>query len=74
MDWRTKYADKLRTTHDAAKLIESGNSVYLGMFGSCPEGLAKALYARHPELTDVRSITTSRRSSGQRPRRPGTFG
>ena len=23
------------------------------MFGSCPEGLAKALYARHPELTDV---------------------
>ena len=53
MGWKTKYADKLRTAHDAAKLIESGEAVYLGMFGSCPEGLAKALYARHPELTDV---------------------
>jgi 4-hydroxybutyrate CoA-transferase len=53
MDWRTKHANLLRTAEDAAKLVRSGDSVYLGMFASCPEGLAKALYARHPELTDV---------------------
>jgi 4-hydroxybutyrate CoA-transferase len=54
MDWRRKHADLLRAPEDAAKLVNSGDSVYLGMFGSCPEGLAKALYARHPELTDVK--------------------
>ncbi len=53
MDWRTKHADKLKPAADAVKLIESGNAVVLGMFGSTPEGLAKALYARHPELSDV---------------------
>jgi 4-hydroxybutyrate CoA-transferase len=53
MDWRRKYAGKLRSADDAAKLVSSGTSVYLGMFASCPEGLAKALYARHPELTNV---------------------
>jgi 4-hydroxybutyrate CoA-transferase len=53
MDWRTTYADRLMTAEAAARLIESGSSVYLGMFASCPEGLAKALYARHKELTDV---------------------
>ena len=53
MDWRTKHADKLRTPQEAVQLIESGSSVYAGMFGSCPQGLAQALYDRHPELTDV---------------------
>ena len=54
MDWKNRHADKLMTAEDAAKIVRSGQSVYLGMFGSCPEGLAKALYARHPELEDVR--------------------
>lgn len=53
MDWRRQYADKLRTAEEAAGLIKSGDNVYVGMFGSTPEGLAKALYARHPELTGV---------------------
>jgi 4-hydroxybutyrate CoA-transferase len=53
MDWRTKHADKLRTAEEAVKLVTSKSSVYLGMFASCPEGLAKALYARHPQVTDV---------------------
>jgi 4-hydroxybutyrate CoA-transferase len=53
MDWRQKHADKLRTPEDAVRLVKSGDAVYLGMFASSPEGLSKALYARHPELTDV---------------------
>jgi 4-hydroxybutyrate CoA-transferase len=53
MDWRRQYADKLRTADDAVRLISSGDNVYVGMFGSTPEGLAKALYARHPELTNI---------------------
>lgn len=53
MDWRAQFADKLRTPDEAARLINSGDNVYVGMFGSTPEGLAKALYARHPELTNV---------------------
>jgi 4-hydroxybutyrate CoA-transferase len=54
MDWKTAHADKLMSADDAAKIVRSKQSVYLGMFGSCPEGLSKALYARHPELEDVR--------------------
>jgi 4-hydroxybutyrate CoA-transferase len=53
MDWRQQYAGKLRTPDEAARLINSGDNVYVGMFGSTPEGLAKALYTRHPELTNV---------------------
>jgi len=43
VDWRTKHADKLRTAAAAVKLVESGSAVFIGFFGSCPEGLAKAL-------------------------------
>ena len=53
MDWRTKHADKLRSADEAVKIVKSGDAVYFGMFASNPEGLAKALYARHPELSDV---------------------
>jgi hypothetical protein len=34
MDWRVKHADKLRSADEAAKLVSSGSSVYLGMFAS----------------------------------------
>ena len=53
MDWRRKHAEKLTTAEEAAKRVQSGNRVYLGMFASNPEGLAKALLARAPELQDV---------------------
>lgn len=53
MDWRERYADKLRTAGEAVRLINSGDNVYVGMFGSTPEGLSKALIARHAELSDV---------------------
>ncbi len=53
MDWRERYADKLRTAGEAVRLINSGENVYIGMFGSTPEGLSKALIARSGELSDV---------------------
>jgi acyl-CoA hydrolase len=52
-DWRQRYGDKLRSAEEAARLVSSGNRVYLGMFLSTPETVAKALYARHGELRDV---------------------
>ena len=53
MDWRQKHADKLLSAEDAVKIVNSGEVVGLGMFGSNPEGLAKALLARKDELRDV---------------------
>jgi 4-hydroxybutyrate CoA-transferase len=53
MDWRARHRDKVRTADEAVRLINSGDNVYLGMFASNPEGLAKALYVRHPDLSDV---------------------
>ncbi len=53
MDWRQKHGDKLLSAEDAVKIVNSGEVVSLGMFGSNPEGLAKALLARSDELRDV---------------------
>jgi 4-hydroxybutyrate CoA-transferase len=53
MDWRTQYAEKLTTTQEAVKSVQSGQTIALGMFGSNPEGLAKALLARKDELSNV---------------------
>lgn len=53
MDWRSQYADKLKTAEEATKTVNSGNAVSLGMFASNPETLAAALFARHTELRDV---------------------
>ena len=53
MDWRKRYADKLASAEDAAKVVNSGDTVTLGMFASSPETLATALFARHTELRDV---------------------
>ena len=53
MDWKTRYAEKLRSPDEAARLVKSGDRVWVGMFGSTPETMCKALYARHPELRDV---------------------
>ena len=45
MDWRKTHADKLVLAEEAVKIVNSGETVALGMFGSNPEGLAKALLA-----------------------------
>lgn len=53
MDWRKRYADKLVTPEQAAKTVNSGDTVYVGMFNSTPEAVASALLARKDELRDV---------------------
>ena len=53
MNWREKYADKMRSVEDAVGLVKSGDRVYVGMFTSSPETLTKALFARKDELTNV---------------------
>ena len=53
MDWRTRYADKLVTVEEAVQVVNSGDTVYVGMFNSTPETVASALLARKDELRDV---------------------
>ncbi|MCS7081116.1 MAG: 4-hydroxybutyrate CoA-transferase [Chloracidobacterium sp.] len=53
MDWKARYAEKLRSPEEAARMVQSGDRVWVGMFNSTPETMAKALYARHTELRDV---------------------
>ncbi len=53
MDWRQTHAGKLISPEDAARLVSSGNSVYLGTYTSNPETLAVALLARKDELRGV---------------------
>lgn len=53
MDWRVRYAEKLRSPEEAACLVRSGDKVWVGMFTSTPETMCRALYQRHRELRDV---------------------
>ncbi len=53
MDWRTRYADRLVPAEDAARIVASGDKVWVGMFTSNPETLATALFARKDELRGV---------------------
>ncbi len=53
MDWRTRYPEKLTSAEDAAGLVTSGSTIWMGMFTSSPETLTNAIFARHRELTDV---------------------
>jgi 4-hydroxybutyrate CoA-transferase len=53
MDWKAKHADKLVSAEEAVKIVNSGDTVTLGMFASTPEGLAAALLARQDELRNV---------------------
>ena len=45
MDWRVKYAEKLRAAQYAVKLVESGSVVYVGMFVFKKLYLTAGLYA-----------------------------
>ncbi len=53
MDWRTRYADKLRTAADAVAGVRSGESVVVGMFDGMPPSLCTALSDRAAGLEDV---------------------
>lgn len=53
MDWKQRYADRLMSPEDAARLVKSGDRLWLGMFTSCPNTFAWALLARKDELKGV---------------------
>ena len=39
MDWRKRYADKLRTAEEAVADVRSGQAVVVAMFDGMPPGL-----------------------------------
>jgi 4-hydroxybutyrate CoA-transferase len=53
MDWRARYAEKLKTPDEAVRIVKSHGRVYAGMFGTTPPTLCSALMARKGELRDV---------------------
>lgn len=59
MDWRDRYREKLRTAEQAAKMIQSGQRVLLGLGTVEPRYLAAALCERWQELHDVEVVTSN---------------
>jgi 4-hydroxybutyrate CoA-transferase len=53
LDWKARYADKLVSPAEAAASVCNGETVYIGMFTSCPLTFATALSKRAGELDDV---------------------
>jgi 4-hydroxybutyrate CoA-transferase len=51
--WREDYQDKLLTAAEAAKQINSGDSIFAGGFSTLPFDFTEALAARKDELRDV---------------------
>jgi butyryl-CoA:acetate CoA-transferase len=57
---RIQYQEKLKTAHQAAALIKSGDVVFMGEFVQTVEAVDAALALRKDELRDVVLITTTR--------------
>ena len=53
MDWRKRYAQKLRTASEAVADIQSGQAVVVAMFDGMPVAVCNALSERAGELEDV---------------------
>ena len=56
MSWTEAYRAKRTSAAEAAKIVASGDRVYLGAGCAVPESLMDALVARGPELEDVELI------------------
>ena len=56
MDWKLRYADKLVSVAEGARMVKSGQKVWVGMFTSTPESLCKELLSRASELEDVEIV------------------
>lgn len=54
MDWRKRYAGKIKTAEEAVATVNSGEKIHVGLFQSTPPSLAKALFARKDDLEGVR--------------------
>ncbi|MCH8949531.1 MAG: 4-hydroxybutyrate--acetyl-CoA CoA transferase, partial [Chloroflexi bacterium] len=46
MDWRKRYADKLRTPEEAVADIASGQAITVGMLDGMPPSVCRALSNR----------------------------
>ena len=53
MDWRKRYADKLRTAEEAVADVRSGQAIAVAMYDGMPISLCNALSERAPELENV---------------------
>ncbi len=53
MDWRKRYADKLRTPEEAVADVASGQAITVGMLDGMPPSVCRALSNRAAELEDV---------------------
>ena len=53
MEWKERYADKLKTPQEGAQLVKSGDRVAFGMLWCTPPALCRALYERKDELEGV---------------------
>ncbi len=56
MDWKLRYAEKLISIAEAARMVTSGQKVWVGMFTSTPESVSKELLSRAGELEDVEIV------------------
>jgi len=55
-DWQTKYADKIDTAANAMKLIEAGNSIFIGTGCGQPQHLVDALVTHSGHIVDAHII------------------
>lgn len=58
--WNSQYQEKLKSADAAAKIVKSGDVVFLGEFVQNVEAMDNALAARKDELKDVIIVTTTR--------------
>jgi len=58
--WSTQYQEKLKTADAAAKIVKSGDVVFMGEFVQNVEAMDTALAARKNELKDIIIVTTTR--------------
>ena len=55
-DWKTKYADKISNAAKAMRLVQSGDSVFIGSGCAQPQYLVNALVEYCEEVRDVRIV------------------
>jgi 4-hydroxybutyrate CoA-transferase len=56
VSWMQTYRSRLKTADEAAAMVKSGSTVYLGSGCASPHDLTSALTRRAPEVTDIRII------------------
>ncbi len=56
IDWRKRYADKVKTAADAVRVIRPGQRVYVGSACGEPQELVRALAAHGENLADTEIV------------------